>query len=381
MATPHHDPVDALTRRVRTHLPTLPRPTARVLAGFAYAACLVRSASVLRCASVLAAREHAPLARVRQRLREFYREGEHKRGAHRRTLDARGCFGALCRWAIDACCPGPEIVLALDPSLCRDRLACLCVSLVTDELSIPVAWSIVPANDKGAWLSRYIEIIHALGDALRLGGAARRPVYVLCDRGLFSKALFRAVTGMGWHPLFRVPANGYWTTSRGRRVHLRDVVTVPGTSHRASGRLHKDHPLACTLVGLWQAGYAEPWLIVTDARPAQASAHLYRLRAKIERLFRTAKSDVFDWEHSRIGDPARAQRLWLVYAVAMLLLAEEAQQATAAGLGAVGLCRSDVWEGLSRRMSQMRLGQMVLWRDLFESVEALVPAMPAANSS
>jgi hypothetical protein len=38
----------------------------------------------------------------------------------------------------------------------------------------------------------------------------------------------------------------------------------------------------------------------------------------IEHGFKCIKSAGCDWEHSRITDPARAERMWLVYAIAAL---------------------------------------------------------------
>lgn len=371
--------VYALTRLVRTHLPVLPRPTARTLALFAFAACIVRSASVLRCAAMLCLRERAPLSRLRQRLREFYLDAHHKRGRARRTLEVQTCFAGLAEWARRVAAPTGPLVLALDPTLCRDRLACLCVSIVSNDLAIPVAWRIVAANTEGAWMPAYAELLVRLHASLM---PSTRPVYVLCDRGLFSKPLYEAVRALGWHPLFRIPANGYWITRRCTR-RLSGVLSRPGQCYGARGRLHKKHPLCCTLVGLWHHGYDEPWLVVTDEAPARAHAHLYGLRFKIERVFRTAKSDVFGWQTSRITAPERAERMWLVYAVGMLLMAMQAQQIehSGASLRQVGLSRSDVWEGLCRRLSVVRVGQIGLWAMLLGRADEPSVSGPAYDSS
>ena len=382
MPTTHEAQLRHWTDAVQRHLPTLSRTQASALSAFSFAATLARSGSLLRCAALVALIEHAPMARLRQRLREFYLDAPHKRGRARRTVDVWPCFTSLLGWALNTLAPKGDIVLALDPTLCRDRLACLAISLVTDETAIPVAWRIVTAQHKGAWLAPYLRLIEQMAQAVRTSADAHRRVYVLGDRGLFSKALFEAVVAVGWHPLFRVPANGLWRTRR-RRVHLRQVVAAPGACYAARGVLHKAHPLVCTLVGLWSERYKEPWLIVTDARPAQAQAQLYRLRTKIERVFRTVKSDVFDWEHSRITEPERAERMWLVYAVGMLLLAHHGQsaQSSAASLRSVGLCHSDVWDRLGRRMSVMRVGQIVLWRLVFGQAPATTSTPIACNSS
>lgn len=74
--------------------------------------------------------------------------------------------------------------------------------------------------------------------------------------------------------------------------------------------------LPCTLLGCWEAGHDQPWLIVTDLPPQTADACWYGLRAWIEQGFKKIKSGGWQWQYTRMTDPNRAERLWLAIAIA-----------------------------------------------------------------
>jgi hypothetical protein len=67
-----------------------------------------------------------------------------------------------------------------------------------------------------------------------------------------------------------------------------------------------------------EAGYADPWLVVTDLAPSAGTACWYGLRAWIEQGFKITKRGGWQWQRTRMADPQRAARLWLAVAVAPL---------------------------------------------------------------
>ncbi|MGL4551754.1 MAG: transposase, partial [Gemmataceae bacterium] len=73
-----------------------------------------------------------------------------------------------------------------------------------------------------------------------------------------------------------------------------------------------------TLLARWEEGYAEPWLVLTDLPPESASAAWYGLRTWIEQGFKVIKGGGWDREKTRMEDPERVERSWLVLAVATL---------------------------------------------------------------
>jgi len=76
----------------------------------------------------------------------------------------------------------------------------------------------------------------------------------------------------------------------------------------------------CTLFALWEEGYKDPWLILTDLPPEASDAAWYGLRAWIEQGFKSTKRADWQWHRTRMTEPDRAARLWLAVAVATLWL-------------------------------------------------------------
>ena len=76
--------------------------------------------------------------------------------------------------------------------------------------------------------------------------------------------------------------------------------------------------LAATLVAYQAEPHEHPWLILTDLPPAVAQASWYQQRSWVEGGFKDIKRGGWQWHLTRMADPERAARLWLVLAVAQL---------------------------------------------------------------
>ena len=77
--------------------------------------------------------------------------------------------------------------------------------------------------------------------------------------------------------------------------------------------------------GSWK----EPWFILTDLPPESASAAWYAMRSWIEDCFKDFKRDGWQWQKTRMSDPARAARFWLALAVATLWVVSAGGEADA----------------------------------------------------
>ncbi len=88
--------------------------------------------------------------------------------------------------------------------------------------------------------------------------------------------------------------------------------------------------MECTLLARWDAGHEGPWLVLTDLAPGAADAAWYGWRSWIEQSFKVLKSGGWQWQRTRMTDPARAERLWAALAVATLWLLEVGGAAEAA---------------------------------------------------
>jgi len=142
----------------------------------------------------------------------------------------------------------------------------------------------------------------------------------MTDRGLYARWLFEEIVAVGWHPLMRITC-----ASRFRRNGSRAAVPVTALVRRP-GRRWKGHGVAfpkthrcrlnCTLLACWESGYKQPWFILTDLEPDQGEGLWYAMRSWIEHGYKLFKSQGWQWHKSRMTDPDRASRLWLVLAVA-----------------------------------------------------------------
>jgi len=180
-----------------------------------------------------------------------------------------------------------------------------------------VAWKVLPAQEKHAWRRAWVRLIRLLRPAI----PPERTVIVLADRGLYARWLFRRIVRVGWHPFLRVnTAATFRPDGRAQWVWRRDLVPQAGTTWRGRGTAFVSTKcrLACTLVACGEPGYQDPWFILTDLSPADCTASWYGVRAWIECGFTVIKRGGWPWQHTRMTDPARADRLWLALAVATL---------------------------------------------------------------
>jgi len=312
---------------------------------------------------------------VRQRLREFYQEASAKagarRGVRRRDFDVTGCFAPLLGWAL-AFWPCRRLALALDVTNLGDRFHVLCVSVLYGGIGIPVAWKILPAGQPEPWHPHWCALLRCLQPAV----GPDWTVVVLSDRGLESPRLFRAVVGVGWHPLMRVKAGGKFRPAGWARWYpFGGLAPRVGARFAAAGVAYKtaEEPLACTVLACWSEGHGEPWLLLTDLPVGSASPCWYAFRAWVEQGFKVVKSGALQWQHTRMSKPERAERLWLAIAVTILWLVVIGAEVEGAErretLGAVGAQQARPKRAAPRRRRLFAVG-------LAEWLAALVSGRP-----
>ncbi len=319
--------------RVHDAFPHLSTPEATVLALFSLGMVFARSCAVSAVAAFLAVALERKRNTVRQQVREFCWEASAKAGEKRREIVVAGCFVPLLRWILSRW-QGTQLALALDATTLGDRFAVLAISVVYRGCAIPVAWMILPATEKHAWRREWLRMLRLLHPAV----PARWTVLVLADRGLYARWLFTRIVRLGWHPFLRINNRGtFRPADRARFVPLLTFVPRAGTSWCGKGTAFKtsEAQLPCTLLARWEEGHKDPWLILTDLSPQSCDPCWYGLRMWIERGFKLTKRGGWQWQATRMTNPERAARLWLVVAVATLWLvsvggeaeAEEAESA------------------------------------------------------
>jgi hypothetical protein len=301
---------------VSQHLPHLSLPQVRGLATWSFGCVMTRSSSLTQVSNFIAQLNQEKPNTVRQRLKEWYLEAPAKKGEQRRSLTVSRCFAPLLLWAIGLLPPQVEkIALALDATSIGNKFTVLSLNILLAGSGIPVAWSIVHATAPGSWKPHWQQLIAFVADTI----PARFQVIVTADRGLYADWLYHTIESVGWHPFLRINHQGnYRLLDRQTWQPLAMVVEQPGQSWSGRVVCFKTNPLTCTLLARWEPNYKDPWLILTDLDPQVANILWYGLRSTTECVYRDLKSDGWQWHRTRLLDPQRAERLWLVLAVATL---------------------------------------------------------------
>jgi len=304
---------------VSSAFPHLSRMQTMVLALYSLGTALLSSCGISSIACLWARRLGQKENTVRQRLRESLYDREDKRGQQRREVEVARCFGPLLAWVLRHWDRREKrLALALDATTLGQRFTVLAISVLVCGCAIPVAWVVLPATKKGAWNPHWERLLSCLDGIV----PADWQVIVLTDRGLYAKSLFRAIQRQGWHPLMRINNQGNFrpaslTTFR----PLKTVTPQPGTAWVGAVTCFSTpaNQLDCTLLSIWDRQAEEAWVLLTDLDFDVADVWWYALRNWIEQSFKDLKRGGFHWEQTKMTAPARAERLWLILALATLL--------------------------------------------------------------
>jgi hypothetical protein len=227
-----HTCVDEWTTIIRTHLPTLSKPQATVLALWSLGMVLARSCALSAVSVGLATLHRRKEQTVRQQLREWCYEPQAKRGARRRALVVEDAFAPLLRWVLSRW-QGTQLALALDATLRGTRVAVLAVSVVSRGGAIPFAWTIRLANTPQAWRRHGLRMRRQLRPAI----PPHWTVIVLADRGLYAGWLCRRIVRLVWHPCLRINAGGTLRSDPQATARPRtSFVPQPGTAVKSRPR-------------------------------------------------------------------------------------------------------------------------------------------------
>ena len=314
----HHQELSEWIEIVSRKLPHLYAAEAKVLALYSFGAVLSQSSGISKISMLLSLLFGQSPNTVRQRLRELTYAGVDKRGEKRRSLQVEQSFGDLLRWVLSWWASHEQrLALVLDATSFRNIFTVLTMSVVYRGCAIPVAWKVLKSEQKGEWQAHWEGLI----DHLRPAIPATWFVLVLADRGLYAQWLYQKCVQSQWHPFLRINQQGQFRPRRNRCFRLLSALVHahrPDWSGRVTCFKTKDCQLECTLLAHYDPLYNDPWLIVTDLPPKQADIAWYGMRSWIEAGFKDLKRGGWGWHHTKMKDPARAERLWFVLTVATL---------------------------------------------------------------
>jgi len=330
------------------------KPQARLLSLFSVGVALARSCTLARVAESLwwASGKADSMER---RLQRFLANPQ---------VDWQAGCQCLAHWVLgQVLCRQGRVVLLVDETSLAHHFKVMAVSLAYRGRAIPLAWWCYPQDHYPMAQTKLIDTL--------LGWVApalppQWEVLVQADRGLSnSPTLLRQIQKRGWFFLVRVQRG---LRLRGeadaQSVGFGDRLTRPGQEW--SGRVTvfpQAGGLRCRALAYWGKGHQAPWLLLTNYPPAQAPWYGWRMWEEL--AFRDFKSTGWQWQKSRVWQPAHANRLWLVLALAYAWMLS---------LGTQGAClkkvRPELSRGKSRRHSLFALGLRLFRRarELFDKI-------------
>jgi hypothetical protein len=198
------------------------------------------------------------------------------------------------------------------------RLGMLALRLVYRERAIPLAWV---CYHPGRAPAPFPILIGRLIDEVAALVPQGTRVVLMTDRGLSWPSLLDRCRRVGWSFLCRVQRQTRVQTADGHVETIGDLAPQPGTRWQGHVRAFlKAGWRDLNVVAVWRRGDEQPWLLVTDLRPTWGRCTQYRHRMDEEESFRDDKSSGFDWDTSRVRDPAHMDRLLLVLQLAALFV-------------------------------------------------------------
>ncbi len=303
---------------VSQRFPNLSLPQISGLATWSFGMVMTQSSSLTRVSTLIAKINQEKENRVRQRLKEWYKEGTAKarKGNKRVSLEVTECFASLLKWVLDLLPQETqELAIALDATSNGQNFTVLSINILYRGSGILVAWKIVKGTEKGSWKPYWKELLSSLKELV----PSNYQVIVAADRGLYADWLFQEIVNLGWHPFLRINHQGqYQIPDSSDPNPLATVVPSTGMSWSGQVTCFKTNPIDCTLLARWDEGYADPWLVLTDLTPNEANVCWYGFPSWIECSYRDVKSDGWQWQRTRLRNPERAERQWLAMAVALL---------------------------------------------------------------
>jgi hypothetical protein len=225
-----------------------------------------------------------------------------------------GCHN-LAGWVLSSLIfAGQTLVLLVDETALAEHMKVMAVSLAYRGRAIPLAWWCYPQEH---YPMTQVKLIDTLLGWVAPHISSRFRVLVQADRGIgTSPALLRAIQERHWHFLVRVQGSVHvLPEGQEKSVPLSSLVTRPGQQWSGWVKAFKKSGWQrCWAIAFWGHGYQEPWLLLTDWEILQAPAYGWRMWEEL--AFRDFKSYGWNWQRSHVWDPAHANRLWLVMALA-----------------------------------------------------------------
>jgi hypothetical protein len=206
-----------------------------------------------------------------------------------------------------------RLVILVDETKLGKYLSVMMVGLAYRQRCIPLVWRCYQPKSypSEGQVSLILDLLKIVRSALPSNA---RPL-LQADRGIgTSPRLLRGVVGLKWRYLVRVQNSVHLRTFRNKTHALRDLVKRGETWSGQGFVFKKSGSLRALVHVYWDWQETDMWCLLTN--DPHLSHRAYALRNWQEQGFRDLKSGGFNWQRSQVRQPAHAQRLLLVLALA-----------------------------------------------------------------
>ena len=242
----------------------------------------------------------------------------------------------FARWVPFVISSRPKIIVAIDwTEFDDDKQSTLAINMITRHgRATPLVWMTVKQGDLKNNRNAYE---YRLLDRLKETVPDGCGVTVLADRGFGDTKLYAYLHEIGFHFVVRFRGNIKVTSPEGETKTANAWVSANGRARLIKNASVTDsHFRLPGVVVKREQKMKEAWcLAVSDPElTAQEAVHLYSRRFTIEETFRDEKDPRFGLGllHSRIGKPARRDRVLLISAAAIALVTMLGAAGEATGL-------------------------------------------------
>jgi hypothetical protein len=231
-------------------------------------------------------------------------------------LDATLCLHPFARQQLRLGKPS-SLLLSIDPTTQEDRVVMVSVGVWYRARTLPLAWTVWPANQPlvgdGFW-KRIERLLDVVAELLPPG----IPVTWLADRAFGTPAFTDLVTERGWHYIVRVQGQTRCQDRKGVCRQVRHLVWLQRQRAKLRGWAFKKRGWReVSVVVYWGRRHDSPLCLVSDLPPKWYLILLYRRRFAIEATFRDYKYAGWQWERGQVTDLEHVKRLLVGMALAM----------------------------------------------------------------
>src|SRR6266849_4574081 len=178
-----------------------------------------------------------------------------------------------------------------------------------------VAWTMQTGKQEGEWRPHWERMLRQLANVV----PAEWTALVMADRGLYAAWLYQAIQANGWHPFLRVKkALSFRAEGEEAFGSIGERVKRTGREWKGRGEWSEKGDRMCgTVLVRWEQGYEEAICVVSDLPADKAKTAWYQMRFWIEDEDKDGKRGWVHWEQTKMTNPGRASRLWLVLAIVL----------------------------------------------------------------